>query len=198
MPYDEETVAVYDQQADKYLEMVNSAETDAALTQFLAHVPEGGSILDLGCGPGNYAATMQSRGFNVTATDASLAMVEIARQHETIEVHQATFEDLDDVNLYDGIWANFSLLHATREDFPRYLNKVATALKPKGHLHLGMKTGTAESRDKIGRHYAYYSVQELNDHLPKAAFSVLRVDEGEARGLAGDVEPWATLIAVRT
>ena len=100
------------------------------------------------------------------------AMVKIARKHEGINVSQATFAELAEVETYDGIWANFSLLHAPRAEFPAHLDRVATALKPGGIFHLGMKTGLNEDRDSIGRHYAYYSSEELQQMLQEAGLQV--------------------------
>jgi len=63
------------------------------------------------------------------------------------------------------VWANFSLLHATAEEFPTILKAIHTALKPDGALHLGMKTGEGARRDDIGRFYTFYTESQLEEHL---------------------------------
>ena len=84
-------------------------------------------------------------------------MASIAKQKYGVEVRVAMFADIAGTDIYDGIWANFSLLHAPKADLPNHLAALHAALKPKGRLHLGMKLGTGEQRDTIGRFYAYYT-----------------------------------------
>ena len=43
------------------------------------HNPEAQTILDIGCGTGNYAFAMQTLGYEVTGVDASSEMIEIAK-----------------------------------------------------------------------------------------------------------------------
>ena len=61
---DPETLGVYAQQADKYARMTHDANTaDPILHAFAQCLPEGGHVLDLGCGPGDSAAKMAANGF---------------------------------------------------------------------------------------------------------------------------------------
>ena len=155
MATDEETIAVYDAKVKDYAEAFAAAEADASLQRFSAsalqrfsdHLPANAKVLDLGCGPGTHAAVLQAMGFDVTATDASSAMVDVARSHEGVTVLQAEFADLQDEDTYDGIWANFSLLHEPRSNMPANLRRIAVALKPGGVLHIGMKS--AQGRPEI-------------------------------------------------
>lgn len=197
MSKDEATIAVYDDRADDYANAFADAGDDPALERFMGRLPRGAAVLDLGCGPGTHAAAMQARGFQVTATDASAAMVVKARAHQGVIVRQAGFGDLGDHNVYDGVWANFSLLHAARADLPGHLSRIAAALKPGGIFHIGMKTGEGEHRDQLGRFYTYYSITELRDHLEAAGFEVIEEVEGEGAGLAGTVDPWVEMLARR-
>ncbi len=191
---DDETIAAYDNQVDAYAELTGQAAPDPLLLAFMARIEPGGHILDLGCGPGNEAAGMRSRGFSVDAVDASPEMVRLANQTHDIGARRATFDDVDEIAAYDGIWANFSLLHAPAEEFPRHLAALYRALKPGGCFHIAMKLGAGSARDRLGRHYSYYSQPELSGHLTRAGFVIDEISTGETMGLAGDVEPW---IAVR-
>ncbi|MEL7089914.1 MAG: class I SAM-dependent methyltransferase, partial [Planctomycetota bacterium] len=112
-----------------------------------------------------------------------------------VEVRIATFAEVNAKGAYDGIWANFSLLHAPRAELPGHLSRLHRASRPGGPFHIGMKTGTGEKRDRLGRFYAFYGVQELTDLLEEAGFTVTHAEEGEGPGLAGDVEPWVILAA---
>ncbi|MEO1734255.1 MAG: class I SAM-dependent methyltransferase, partial [Pseudomonadota bacterium] len=119
---DQETIAVYDAKADDYAAMADDySRTDPILAAFIADCPPGGRVLDLGCGTGAAAATMASAGLTVDALDASEEMVRRAAALPGVTAHQATFDDVTGEGIYDGIWANFSLLHAPRADMPRIL-----------------------------------------------------------------------------
>jgi SAM-dependent methyltransferase len=192
---DIETIKVYDAKATEYAARFDSDKPDAWVTSFIDAMPEGGNVLELGCGPGRIAAKMIGSGLVVDAVDASQEMASIAKQKYGVEVRVAMFADIAGTDIYDGIWANFSLLHAPKADFPNHLAALHGALKPKGRLHLGMKLGTGEQRDTIGRFYAYYTQAELTNHLKTAGFSVNRFGTGQSKGLAGFPEPWIIITA---
>jgi len=193
---DAETLEVYARQADQYAKLTNAANTDdPALAAFIADIPAGGRVLDLGCGPGASAAGMARAGLRVDAFDPVAEMVALASRHEGVAARQAGFEDVTGRAVYDGIWANFSLLHAPRADMPRHLARICKALKPGGRFHIAVKTGSGASRDSIGRLYSYYSEPELRALLEAAGLSVFDRRIGEGAGLSGEVAPWIALAA---
>ena len=192
---DEQTLAVYDLKIEDYLRLTQ-APPSKSLLAFISAIPKGCRVLDLGCGPGLAAAEMASQGLQVDATDGSEAMIAATTKHQGVEAKQATFDELPTVATYDGIYANFSLLHATRSDFSRHIQACHTALNPSGVLHLGMKLGLGEKRDTLGRFYTYYSADELTNVLTAAGFTITFQREGKELGLAGDVEPFIMVTAV--
>lgn len=188
---DQETIKVYAAQADEYAAMTDDANADdPILTAFIAAIPSNGHILDLGCGPGAAADKMAQAGLRVTATDAVPEMVALAAQHAGINAVCATFDDIDGEDIYDGIWANFSLLHAPKADMPRHLAALSKSLKPNGVFHIGMKEGTGEKRDGIGRQYSYYELDELTALLEDAGLSVKDHTSGCALGMDGVMANW--------
>ncbi|MCW8843991.1 MAG: class I SAM-dependent methyltransferase [Rhodobacteraceae bacterium] len=194
---DHETLAVYDAQAADYAALTESEARDKQLVAFMADMPPGGHVLDLGCGPGQSAAEMARHGLRVTAIDASAKMVAIASAREGVTAYQATFADIEGVALYDGVWANFSLLHAPREAMPRHLAAIAHALKPGGRFHIGVKTGTGSRRDALGRLYTYYQEDALTALLQDAGLTVFHANRGASKGLDGVMAGWVTLAARR-
>ena len=189
---DARTVSVYDEKAEAYDAL--GGPPDADMAAFAERLPEGGRVLDLGCGPGTAARRLMDLGLFVEAWDASEAMVERALE-KGVAARVARFEELKAEAAYDGIWAAFSLLHAPRAALPGLLDRVAQALRPGGWLHLGMKTGSGERRDGLGRFYAFWSVQELRTLLEDRGLAALSVREGEEPGLAGTVDPFAVIAA---
>lgn len=187
---DEETVSVYDTRADDYADMVASTEVDEHLVAFMDELPSGGHVLDLGCGPGHAAATMTAAGFDVDAWDASEGMVRLAADTSGVRIERRDFDSLDAVDAYDGIFANFSLLHARKAEMPDLLGRIARALRPGGVLHLALKTGTGERRDAIGRFYSYYEESELEGLLTRSGLGIASRATGSGRGLDGSDASW--------
>lgn len=193
---DDETLKVYAEKAQDYADMIGRKPlADPRLDAFIAALPTGGTALDLGCGPGHSAALMARAGLRVTATDPVPEMVALAAQHAGVDARLASFDDINGINLYDGIWANFSLLHAPRADMPRHLAALAQALKPGGRFHIGMKTGTGHKRDPIGRLYTYYTDAELTGLLQDVGLTVTDRTTGRGKGLDGVEAAWLCLAA---
>lgn len=195
---DKQTLAVYAQRAADYAKRFGNEGGSPHLKAFLAEAVPGGRILDLGCGPAFAAAAMKRAGFKVEAWDASPEMARIARHANDVDVRVAAFDDLSDIARFDAVYANFSLLHAPKADMPGHLARIARALKPGGLFHIGLKTGTGENRDAIGRFYAYFEDAELTRLVEAAGFRVIRRSTGEETGLDGTVAPWIILLARKT
>ena len=192
---DQETIFVYDNQAESYAKLSKDAP-QKTLLNFINRLDQNAYVLDLGCGPADASATMRSHGLRVDPVDASIEMVRLANKSYDINARQATFTEIDSMDLYDAVWASFSLLHAPRTEFPDILRSLYLALKTStttsnvGWLHLAMKLGKGDARDKLGRFYTYYSQEELSDYLTNAGFTIDSFKTGEAMSLAGEVEPW--------
>ncbi len=187
---DAETIAVYDAQAAKYARITESEARDRQLLAFIDATPPGGRVLDLGCGPGITSRAMAKAGLQVDAIDASAEMVSMASAQPGVTCWQATFDQIEGVALYDGIWANFSLLHAPRGALPRHLAALHKACKPGARFHIGVKTGNGEHRDSLGRLYTYYSDEELSGLISDAGFAITEKRTGTGTGLSGEVAPW--------
>ena len=192
---DDPTIAVYDEQVENYAKMSEKLYERRELEAFAGAVQMGGRVLDLGCGPGHYAGWLAKWGFEVEAWDGSAEMVAKARALPGVTARQARFEALDLMGAYDGVWANFSLLHAPRAAFPGHLSRIKHALKPGGAFHIGMKLGEGEGPDKIGRFYAYYSEEELIGLLVQAGFTVMQRWSGEGPGLDGTLSHYVTMLS---
>lgn len=189
---DPNTLSVYAAKANDYAKLTKVTEPSAELLAFITAVPAGGRVLDLGCGPGQDAALMAAAGLEVEAVDAVPEMVELAKA-AGVNARVATFDALPLEKAIDGIWASFSLVHATRAQFPGYLRAIHASLVEGGAFHLGMKLGSGEGADSLGRHYAYYGQDELIALLSDAGFTLINATTAEAMGMAGKVEPFITV-----
>jgi SAM-dependent methyltransferase len=192
---DRDTIAVYDARAGDYAKLDPSDTPSATLSAFIATLPRGAKVLDLGCGPGTSARHMARAGCTVDAVDASSGMIALAGQIDGVTAWQATFDDLTGTAIYDGVWANFSLLHALRVDMPRHLDAIHQALKHGGLFHIAVKEGNGEGRDSLGRHYCYYTEPDLMTLLKAAGFTVGPTRRGRDKGLGGNEENWISVTA---
>ncbi|WP_425046640.1 class I SAM-dependent methyltransferase [Primorskyibacter sp. S87] len=193
---DRNTINVYNREAGRYAELTDAHNAeDPRLAKFIAQIPPQGSVLDLGCGPGVSAAAMARAGLSVDAIDASPEMIKLAGLHAGVTARLASFDDIRGGASYDGIWANFSLLHAPANEFPSHLSAIRQALKPSGIFFIGMKLGSGEGPDRLGRYYSYYKQDELEAILKDAGFFVVERVTGRGTGLDGSVSDWISIFA---
>ena len=198
---DDETIEAYNREVNAYMEITRNEKPGQALTAFLSLINQAElamhPILDLGCGPANSSNFMRQEGFKVDPVDASSEMVALANSTYDIGARLGTFDDITATDLYGGVWANFSLLHAPKSGMPKHLKAIHKALKVNGIFHIGLKTGEAEKRDRLGRMYAYYTKPEISSLLENSGFQITVLRTGEQIGLTGDMEPWITLLCQR-
>lgn len=92
---DRETLALYDRDATAYAARDGKGGA-GALARFMARLPPGVRVLDLGSGDGRHSQTMERAGFDVTAIDGSAGLAAIASKRLTKPVRVQTFDALDD------------------------------------------------------------------------------------------------------
>ncbi|QMV00305.1 methyltransferase domain-containing protein [Devosia sp. D6-9] len=191
---DDETLRFYAQQAQVYSNRGRVAPS-ARLEAFLAGLPAGGDVLELGTGGGQDALTMIERGFAVSPTDGSPELAKEAEKRLGRPVAIMLFEELEAVDAYDGVWASASLLHAPREALTGILARVHRALRPGGLFMASFKGGKAEGRDTFGRFYSYLDEATLCRHYEAAGNWIPLVIETES-GSGYDRQPtewlWVT------
>jgi SAM-dependent methyltransferase len=156
---DEETLQFYRSNAQSYADWAKAPST--RLRGFLALLPPGGSILELGCGAGNHSAVMLEAGFWVRATDGSPEMAEIASRRLGHPVEAMLFHQLNAQEAYDGVWASACLLHVPRDELVGILSRIRRALKTSGVFYASFKIGEGDGRDNLGRYYNYPSPEWL-------------------------------------
>lgn len=192
---DQATIDFYDDHARDYGQTFGQT-LSPALKRFIADMPAGGRVLDLGCGPGHASGHMARAGLRPDPVDASSGMVDLARA-AGLPAQVMRFDELDAVGVYDGVWANFSLTHAPRADLPGHLEAIRTALKPGGQLHIGVKTGSGPFRDQLGRLYHLIEADALAKLLALAGLSVTQSRTGSDKGFDGRPMPFVVMRALR-
>ena len=158
------TLGYYDANADEFSAGTARVDFSAVADRFLKKLPEDGSILDLGCGSGRDTKYFLEKGYHVTAIDGSKELCERASAFTGIKVRQMLFQELDDIEKYDGIWACASILHVNRTELPDVLTRMYTALKPEGIMYISFKYGTFSGM-RNGRYFTDFTEQTFAEML---------------------------------
>lgn len=117
-----------DRNANQFVASTADVEMNQLLWWFVDNIPDGGHVLDWGCGSGRDSKSLIETGYVVEATDASQAMCDAASKLTGLEVQNECFDDLLAESVFDEIWANAPLLHVPMEELPHALDIAARAL----------------------------------------------------------------------
>ena len=143
-----ETIDYYNANVKKFFDDTASVNFTCIQNTFLKLLPKRATILDFGCG---ILAGIQNisleQGCIVEAVDGSLAVCEAASKYTGIRVKQMLFQELNEKEIYDGIWACASILHVKRRELPEIIRKMSEATKVNGVIYLSFKYGDFEGRE---------------------------------------------------
>jgi SAM-dependent methyltransferase len=182
----DELQSSYDRVAENYarhfLDEMDKKPFDRKMLDWLAEKVGGaGVICDMGCGPGQVARYLHSRGVKVCGVDLSPAMVQQAQSlNPDIPFRQGDMLSLDDVadNSYGGIAAFYSIIHIPRRKMARALQELKRVLRPKGVLLLTFHIGKEikhldEMLDKeVSLDFFFFETVEMKDYLKSAGFEL--------------------------
>jgi SAM-dependent methyltransferase len=121
-----------------YYDPAAMREFGVALRVLQQWIPAGGSLLDLGCGPGWSSLFLARAGWHVTGVDISERMIEIARERAAQEQVAVDFAiaDLEELSLakrdFDGVLIFDALHHCPKYD--QVVTRACEHLKPGGYL----------------------------------------------------------------
>ncbi len=157
------TLDYYNKNAKLYFEQTVEGNLEENYNAFLSEIPENSYILDFGCGSGRDCKYFIDKGYKVKAIDGSIEMCKLASKYIKQDVQCMKFEELNDENTYDGIWACASILHIPKETLPEILNKMITALKNGGIIYTSFKKGEGYKIEE-GKYYNFLTREEL-EHI---------------------------------
>ena len=146
------------------------------LDRFLALLPEGGRILDIGCGSGEpIASYFVARGFSVTGVDSSASLIALAQARlPDQEWIVADMRRLDLRRRFDGLIAWHSFFHLAADDQRAMFARFAAQAAAGAAL---MFTSGAEAGEAIGE---WHGEPLFHTSLDPAEYESLLADNGFA------------------
>ena len=155
------TLDYYNKNSEEYFNSTLNVDMTNTYKEFLKLVPEGGKILDLGCGSGRDSMNFIKLGYEVTAVDGSKELAKKASALLGKEVIVSTFEELELKEKFHGIWACASLLHIKREDLKTVLNNLYNNLEDNGVFYMSFKYGEKEYVDDKNRYFNCFTDESI-------------------------------------
>mgnify|MGYP001408303342 CR=1 FL=1 len=175
------TVEYYDNEANTWSASHGGDDDESwwkdEMIRFKEYLPNG-KVIEIGSGVGKDAQALIGLGYDYVGTDASIGLLELARQRNPLALFVKKYiHELDSsLGEFDGFWASAVLLHIPRDEMINSLLVISSVLKKDGIGFITMKEGEGEQIDeKTGRLFTYYKEHEFRNVLESTGFLVLEV-----------------------
>ena len=179
----DKTLKYYNENAKSFASGTVSVKFTEVQDKFLEKLNPDAYILDFGCGAGRDTKYFLSRGYQVDAVDGSEQLCRIASEYTGIKVRQMLFQELDEKEKYDGIWACASILHLPKKQLREVLENMYAALKSEGWIYTSFKYGEFEG-ERNGRYFTDFTTDTFKDFIHD--MHGLKIEE---QWITGDVRP---------
>lgn len=190
----DKTIEYYNENAKQFVDTTVNVEFHHMQNRFLEKLQDGAYILDFGCGSGRDTKYFLEQDYHVDAIDGSAELCKLASELTGIEVKNMYFQELSEVEKYDGIWACSSILHLALNDLEDVMRRMAYAVKSNGIIYTSFKYGTF-SGERNGRYFTDMTEIAFEELLQKIPGLVV-----EEQWITSDVRPgrgeekWLNLI----
>jgi SAM-dependent methyltransferase len=189
------TLANYDGRARQFWEGTRDHDVSrnhAALLDAI-EAPPPFRILDFGCGPGRDLAYFRALGHEPTGLEGAPRFVEMARA-TGCEVLAQDFLALALPSAhFHGVFANASLFHVPKQELPRVLGELHTALLPRGVLFTSNPHG-ADTEGYTGERYgAFHTLETWRTFVVAAGFTEIGHFYRPA-GKPREEQPWLATV----
>ncbi|WP_408656057.1 class I SAM-dependent methyltransferase [Jatrophihabitans sp.] len=156
---------------------------------FRTSLKVGSTVLDVGCGPGQYSRQLRALQYEVISVDFSSEMARIVVENDQAAAGSTLVMDMRHLGIgdtrIDAIWACASTVHITASDMPSVLSEFRRVLKPNGRIlvnaivsPLGLRVESAAEvagRSTVGRTFQHYPNEEaFTSMLADSGFGIVR------------------------
>ncbi len=189
-----QTIHYYNKNADNFAAETVCVNFSSIRKRFTDKLLSNAAILDFGCGSGRDTKYFILQGYQVEAVDGSPELCRLAGRHTGIKVKNMLFQELAEVDKYDGIWACSSILHLPPDELADVMRKMITALKPGGIIYTSFKYGTFTGV-RNGRYFTDMTEETFEEFLKR--ITNIKIEE---QWITSDVRPerseekWLNLI----
>ena len=126
---------------------------------------------------------MFQQGFQVEATDAVSEIARKAEKHIRRPVRVMRFDELNEIKVYDAVWAHANLLHVPHTALPEVPKRIFRALRPGGLAVIGSGATSTISPHPSRR-------KSISISAPS---EIISTDGYIGGGYEGGQGPWAPL-----
>lgn len=178
--------SLYDRLASRYdRDRDRTLFERAWLDRFLQHVPDGGTVLDVGCGMGEpIGRYVLSRGYRVVGCDSSPSLIALCRERfPDAEWLVTDMRELEPGRRFDGIIAWDSFFHLSMDDQRAMIGRFADHANPGAPL---LFTSGQEAGEAIGvyhgepLYHASLDAPEYRRLLERHGFTVQAYEPDDA------------------
>lgn len=159
-----ETLNYYESHAQGFSQGTQSLQFTEIQDLFLEKLSPNSFILDFGCGSGRDARYFLNRGYRVEAVDGSKEMCSIAQKLLGQPVKNVCFEEIEEHEKYDAIWACASILHVPKVELGGLFGKLNEALVSDGILYASFKYSEFEGM-RNGRYFTDFTCDSFSEFL---------------------------------
>ena len=168
-------IEYYNVNADEFYDKTVNADMSYWRNRFLKYIPDGGRILDAGCGSGRDSKAFIGQGYSVVAIDASKEMCKRAADLLGQEVWQMRFDEMSFKDEFDGVWACASLLHVSENEIDDAIKRIKTSLSDNGIFYASFKYGDGMT-EKHDRSFLNYTEETIQEIMERAGFEILECE----------------------
>lgn len=194
----ESSLRWYEENAEGYAERARGLGMEYSLSRFLGLLKRPSPlVLDAGCGEGRDVRFMLSRGVDAYGIDASRELIEFAREASVGEPERfqhGRFEEIDEVDRYDGIWCCAALVHHDLAQLQQALCAFRTALRPCGLLWISTKAGVGAEWIG-GRCFFYHDPDAITPLLAPSGLKLVNSWIEGGQSTARSQQAWTTIVA---
>ena len=144
----------YNQNAEEYAKKYGIVHADI-LDRFLRTISVGGSILDIGCGPGQDVDYFTKKGYTAIGIDIARGMIEYAKKHhQGVFILGDSYESAFKPGAFNAVWSASSIFtHLKKRDRQKVFGRISQLLQTGGALGVIV-------RRKTQRRKGFYSYSE--------------------------------------
>lgn len=178
----------YNKIAEEYMNQRDLFDIQKELKEFMALIPEKGTILDVGCGGGiPVAKKLFENGFQVTGIDISENMLSLAKKN----VPEVKFLKMDmkeinfDEKTFDGITSTYAIFHIPRENHKELFKTLHSILKDNGVILVSMGSSKWEEVSEFydaPMYWSHYKGNKNREIVEQSGFEIIFAEDREHGG----------------